>query len=70
MQSRQYRWQHNKGRLPLIKPVSTVQKTDPPLYRERKEVFECHAQMVTRRGIWNFENLDLSQFVADRAYEL
>ena len=25
MQSRQYRWQHNKGRHPLIKPVSTVQ---------------------------------------------
>ena len=28
MRSRQYRWQHNKGRHPLIKPVSTVQQTN------------------------------------------
>jgi kynurenine formamidase len=38
-------------------------------YGERKEIFECHAQMMTRRGIWNLENLDLSQLVADKAYE-
>ena len=25
--------------------------------------------MQTRRGIWNLENLDLSQLVADKAYE-
>jgi kynurenine formamidase len=31
--------------------------------------FECHMQMQTRRGIWNIENLDLSQLVADKAYE-
>jgi kynurenine formamidase len=31
--------------------------------------FECHLQMQTRRGIWNLENLDLSQLVADKAYE-
>lgn len=31
--------------------------------------FECHMQMMTRRGIWNLENLDLSQLVADKAYE-
>jgi kynurenine formamidase len=31
--------------------------------------FECHLQMMTRRGIWNLENLDLSQLVADKAYE-
>ncbi len=31
--------------------------------------FECHMQLQTRRGIWNIENLDLSQLVADRAYE-
>ena len=31
--------------------------------------FECHMQMQTRRGIWNLENLDLSQLVADGAHE-
>jgi kynurenine formamidase len=31
--------------------------------------FECHLQLQTRRGIWNIENLDLSQLVADQAYE-
>ena len=31
--------------------------------------FECHMQLQTRRGIWNLENLDLSQLVADKAYE-
>ena len=31
--------------------------------------FECHLQLQTRRGIWNLENLDLSQLVADKAYE-
>lgn len=31
--------------------------------------FECHVQMQTRRGIWNMENMDLSQLVADQAYE-
>jgi kynurenine formamidase len=31
--------------------------------------FECHIKMMTRSGIWNIENLDLSQLVADKAYE-
>ncbi len=31
--------------------------------------FECHAQLQTRRGIWNIENLDLTQLVEDEAYE-
>lgn len=31
--------------------------------------FECHMQMQTRRGIWNIENLDLSQLVEDGAHE-
>ncbi len=31
--------------------------------------FECHVQLQTRRGIWNLENMDLSQLVADKAYE-
>ena len=29
----------------------------------------CHTEMQTRRGIWNLENVDLTQLVADRAYE-
>ncbi len=36
---------------------------------ETEELFECHVQLMTRRGIWNLENLDLSQLVADKAYE-
>jgi kynurenine formamidase len=31
--------------------------------------FECHMQLQTRRGIWNLENMDLSQLVEDKAYE-
>ncbi len=29
----------------------------------------CHMNLVARRGIYNFENLDLDQLSADRAYE-
>lgn len=36
---------------------------------ENAQPFECHIKMMTRSGIWNIENLDLSQLVADRAYE-
>ena len=36
---------------------------------ETEQPFECHIKLQTKRGIWNFENLDLSQLVADRAYE-
>ena len=36
---------------------------------ENVQPFECHIQMMTRRGIWNLENMDLSQLVADQAYE-
>ena len=31
--------------------------------------FECHVQLQTRHGIWNIENLDLTQLVEDKAYE-
>ncbi len=31
--------------------------------------FECHIRLQTKRGIWNLENLDFSQLVADKAYE-
>ena len=36
---------------------------------ENPQPFECHIQMLTRHGIWNLENLDLSQLVADQVYE-
>jgi kynurenine formamidase len=36
---------------------------------EGEQPFECHIKLQTKRGIWNIENLDLSQLVADKAYE-
>ncbi len=36
---------------------------------ENTQPFECHIKMLTRSGIWNLENMDLSQLVADKAYE-
>jgi kynurenine formamidase len=36
---------------------------------ETSQPYECHIKMLTRSGIWNIENLDLSQLVADKAYE-
>jgi kynurenine formamidase len=36
---------------------------------ETEQPFECHIKMMTRSGIWNLENMDLSQLVADKAYE-
>ncbi len=36
---------------------------------ENPQPFECHIKLMTKRGIFNLENLDLSQLVADKAYE-
>jgi kynurenine formamidase len=36
---------------------------------EGTQPFECHIKLQTKRGIWNIENLDLTQLVADKAYE-
>ena len=36
---------------------------------ENAQPFECHLRLQTKRGIWNIENLDLSQLVEDKAYE-
>ncbi|MDX2157636.1 MAG: cyclase family protein [Hyphomicrobiaceae bacterium] len=36
---------------------------------ENAQPFECHIKLQTRRGIWNLENMDLTQLVADKAYE-
>ncbi len=46
-----------------------VEAVGPGFAGESGEIFECHVQMMTRRGIWNLENLDLTQLVADKAYE-
>ena len=36
---------------------------------EGPQPFECHGRLQTKRGIWNIENLDLTQLVDDKAYE-
>lgn len=36
---------------------------------EGEQPFECHIKLQTKRGIWFLENMDLSQLVADKAYE-
>ena len=36
---------------------------------ETAQPFECHVKLMARSGIWNIENLDLSQLVTDKAYE-
>jgi kynurenine formamidase len=36
---------------------------------ETPQPFECHIKLMTKRGIWNLENLDFSQLLADKAYE-
>ena len=36
---------------------------------ETAQPFECHIKMMTKRGIWNLENLDFSQLITDGVYE-
>ncbi len=36
---------------------------------ENPQPFECHMNMMTKRGIWNLENLDLTQLVEDGVSE-
>jgi len=36
---------------------------------EGPQPFECHLRLQTKRGIWNIENLDLTQLIEDEAYE-
>jgi kynurenine formamidase len=36
---------------------------------EGPQPFECHIKLQTKRGIWNIENLDLTQLVEDKVYE-
>jgi kynurenine formamidase len=46
-----------------------VEAVGPGFGGETAQPFECHIKLQTKRGIWNIENLDLSQLVADKAYE-
>jgi kynurenine formamidase len=36
---------------------------------ETEQPFECHIKMMVKHGIWNLENMDLSQLVEDKAHE-
>jgi kynurenine formamidase len=36
---------------------------------EGPQPFECHMRLQTRLGIWNIENLDLTQLIEDQVYE-
>jgi kynurenine formamidase len=46
-----------------------VEAVGPNLGGEGPQPFECHIRMMTKRGIWNIENLDLTQLIEDQAYE-
>ena len=46
-----------------------VEAVGPGFAGEMAQPFECHIKLMTKRGIWNLENLDLTQLVADNAYE-
>ena len=46
-----------------------VEAVGPGFAGEGEQPFECHIKLQTKRGIWNLENMDLSQLVADKAYE-
>ena len=46
-----------------------VDAVGPGFGGENDQPFECHIKMMTKRGIWNLENLDFTQLIADKAYE-
>jgi kynurenine formamidase len=46
-----------------------VDAVGPGFGGEGEQPFECHIKLQTKRGIWNIENLDFGQLVADKAYE-
>lgn len=47
----------------------SMEAFEPAGTGERGDYLECHVVMQARHGIWNIENLDLSQLVRDKAYE-
>ena len=36
---------------------------------ENEQPFECHLELLTKRGVWNIENLDLTQLVEEGVSE-
>jgi len=44
-------------------PVEVIPSEDPDL------AFPVHQELIARRGIYNFENLDLAELAADEVYE-
>ena len=46
-----------------------VDAVGPGFGGENAQPFECHIKLQTKRGIWNLENMDLTQLVADKVYE-
>jgi kynurenine formamidase len=46
-----------------------VDAVGPNAGGETEQPFECHIKLQTKRGIWNIENLDFTQLIADKAYE-
>jgi kynurenine formamidase len=44
-------------------PVEVIPPEDPQV------AFPVHLELIVRRGIYNFENLDLAQLAADKVYE-
>ena len=47
----------------------TTGAVGPGFGGENKQPFECHMNMMTKRGIWNLENLDLTQLIEDGVSE-
>jgi len=37
----------------------------PGFTGEKEQPFQCHMQVMTRKGIWNLENMQFSQLLAD-----
>jgi kynurenine formamidase len=46
-----------------------VEAVGPNFAGEGPQPFECHLRLQTKRGIWNIENLDLTQLVEDKVHE-
>jgi kynurenine formamidase len=46
-----------------------VEAVAPTFAGEGHQPFDCHIELMPKRGIWNLENLDLSQLVADNVSE-
>lgn len=48
---------------------STEAVTSDTFGGENQQPFECHLELLTKRGVWNIENLDLTQLVEDEVSE-